>query len=117
MINDVSKHRIYFKEEKTFENRWKPFEKQQNIFFIVRFRKEQEGLLNGGECLRDRSISERFPFFKNTFFFLKKNFLIFRNAFSTGSFWNIFHWVRLSDLKENFFSLFCFSFQSKKQKE
>ena len=77
MINDVSKHRIYFKEEKTFENRWKPFEKQQNIFFIVRFRKEQEGLSNGGECLRDRSISERFPFFKNTFFFLKKKFYNF----------------------------------------
>ena len=75
MINDVSKHRTYFKEEKTLQNREKAFENQQNMFFIVRFRKEQERLPKVREYVRDRSN------FWEGFLFLKKELSIFCKAF------------------------------------
>ena len=85
MINYVSKDVTYLQEEKTYQNRGKAFQNQQNIFLIVSFRNDQERVAKITERVLDRSILERFPFFENTFF-LKKHFLIFRNAFSTGIF-------------------------------
>ena len=73
----------------------------------------RENVSKSAEYILDRSISERprthskdnrmrsrsFHFgtvsvFRKHFFFLKKNVLTFRNAFSTDIFCNIFHWVR-----------------------
>ena len=73
MINYVSKDGTYLKEEKTVQNRRKAFQNRQNMFLIVSFRNDQEHVSKVTECLLDRSISERFPFFENTFF-LKKIF-------------------------------------------
>ena len=73
MINYVSKDVTYLNEERTFQNRGKAFQNQQNIFLIVPFRNDQERVPKVTECVLDRSISERFPFFENTFF-LKKIF-------------------------------------------
>ena len=72
MINYVSKVVTYLKEEKTFQNRGKAFQNQQNIFLIVPFRNNQERVPKTTECVLDRSTLERFPFFENTSFFLKK---------------------------------------------
>ena len=72
MINYVSKDVTYLKEEKTYQNRGKAFRNQQNIFLIVSFRNDQERVAKITECALDHSILERFPFFENTFFFLKK---------------------------------------------
>ena len=72
MINYVSKDGTYFKEEKTFQNRGKPFQNQQNIFLIVRFRNDQGPVSKVRGCVRDRPIFERFLFLKKTFHFLER---------------------------------------------
>ena len=74
MINCVSKDVTYLKEEKTSQNIGKAFQNQQNIFLIVPFRNDQERVPKVTQCALDRSTLERFPFFENTFFVLKKIF-------------------------------------------
>ena len=78
MINYVSKDVAYLKEEKTFQNRGKAFQNQQNMFLIVSFQNDQKRVPKVTECVLDRSILKRFPLFLERFLFLKKksfNFL------------------------------------------
>ena len=72
MINYVSKDVKYLKEEKTFQNRGKAFQSQQNMFLIVPFRNDQERVPKVTECVQDRSILECFPLFLKRFLFLKE---------------------------------------------
>ena len=77
-----SKDVTYLKEEKTFQNRGKVFQNQQNMFFIVPFRNDQERVPKVTECIVDRSILERFLLFLKRFLLLKRRALILWNAFS-----------------------------------
>ena len=72
MINCVSKHVTYLKEEKTFQNKGKAFQNQQNMFLIVPFWNDQERVPKVTECILDRSILERLPLLLERFLFLKK---------------------------------------------
>ena len=78
MINYMLKGASYFKEEKMFQNRWKTFQNEQNMFSIVN---DQERVPEVMKCVLDRSTFEHPPLLLEHFLFLKQGALIFWNAF------------------------------------
>ena len=65
------------------------------MFLIIPFRNDQERVPKVTECVPDRFILERFPLFLESFLFLKKEALIFWNAFLSLFFGKFF----IGDLK------------------